>query len=61
MDFAVQADNRVKLKESQKKDKYQELVRELKKTEEHESDSDTSLNWCSWYNYQKIGARNGAL
>ena len=31
MDFAVPADRRVKLKESQKRDKYQDLARELKK------------------------------
>ena len=31
VDFAVQADHRVKLKESEKKDKYLDLARELKK------------------------------
>ena len=31
MDFAVSADHRVKLKESEKKDKYLDLARELKK------------------------------
>ena len=31
MDFAVPADHRVKLKESEKKDKYLDLARELKK------------------------------
>ena len=34
MDFAVPADHRVKLKESEKKDKYLDLTRELKKTME---------------------------
>ena len=39
VDFAVPADHRVKLKESEKKDKYLDLVRELKKeTVKHESD-----------------------
>ncbi len=38
MDFAVPADHRVKLKESEKKDKYLVQTRELKKTVEHESD-----------------------
>ena len=32
MDFAVPADHRVKLKEREKKDKYLDLARELKKT-----------------------------
>ena len=31
MDFAVPVDNRVKLKKSEKKDKYLDLARELKK------------------------------
>ena len=30
-DFAIRADHRVKLKESEKKDKYLDLARELKK------------------------------
>ena len=35
MDFAVPADHRIKLKKCEKKDKYLNLPRELKKTEEH--------------------------
>ena len=31
MDFAVLADHRIKLKENEKKDKYLDLARELKK------------------------------
>ena len=31
MDFAVPADHRVKLKENEKKDKYLDLAREVKK------------------------------
>ena len=31
MDFTVQANHRVKLKENEKKDKYQDFARELKK------------------------------
>ena len=38
MDFAVAADHRVKLKESEKRDKYQDLARELK-TIEYEGDN----------------------
>ena len=37
VDFAVPADHRINLKESEKKDKYLDLARELKKTVEHES------------------------
>ena len=36
VDFAVPADYRIKLKECEKRDKYLELARELKKTMEHE-------------------------
>ena len=42
MDFAVPADYRVELKESEKKDKYLDLAWEVKKTVEHESDGDTN-------------------
>ena len=48
MDFAVSADHKVKLKETEKSDKYLDLARELKnkqkKAMEHESNSDTNCN-----------------
>ena len=46
MDFVVPADHRVKLKESEMKDKYRDLAWELKKSVEHELDGDTNCNWC---------------
>ena len=54
MDFIGQADHRVKLKESEKRDKYLNLARELKKkqTIEHESDNDTNYNWWTLKNPQ---------
>ena len=39
MDYAVPADHRIKLKECEKKDKYQDLPGELKKAMEHEGDN----------------------
>ena len=39
MDFVVPADHRVKLKESEKNNKYLDFLRKLKKTVEHESDN----------------------
>ena len=42
--FAVSADHRVKLKESEKRDKYFDLAREVKKTIEHESEGYTNCN-----------------
>ena len=45
VDFAVPADhNRVKVKKSEKWDKYLDLARELKKTVEHEIDDYTNCN-----------------
>ena len=46
VDFAVSVDDRVKIKESGKLNKYLDLARELKKTVAHVVDSDTN---CSWY------------
>ena len=46
-DFAFPVEHRVKLKESKNKDKYPDPARELKKNEEHLSNSDTNCNWCS--------------
>ena len=40
------ADYRIKLKESEKNDKYLDLARELKKTVKHENDGDTNCNLC---------------
>ena len=44
MELAISADHRVKIKESEKSDKYLDLARELKKASEHESDGDTNCN-----------------
>ena len=44
VDFAVPADHRIKLKECEKKDKYLDLAKELKKTVE--GDNYTNYDWC---------------
>ena len=44
--FVVPADQRIKLKECEKKNKYLDLGRELKKTMEHAGDNYTNCNWC---------------
>ena len=46
VDFAVPADHRINLKESEKKDKYLKLTRELKKPVEHESNDCAYCDWC---------------
>ena len=61
MDIVVPADHTVKLKENEKKDKYLNLARELKKTMEHKSDIYTSYNWCSWYSHIRIIKGTGEL
>ena len=43
--FAVAADQRIKLKECEKRDKYFDLARELKKNMEHEGDNYTNSDW----------------
>ena len=49
VNFAVPPDHRIKLKESEKKDKYHDLARELKKTIEHKGDDYTNCDWCIQY------------
>ena len=61
VDFAVPADHRVKLKESEKRDEYLDLARELKKTMEHESDGDINCKWRARYSHQRIGTETRGL
>ena len=46
VDFTVPADYRIDKKENEKKDKYLDLARELKKTVEHESNDCANCDWC---------------
>ena len=50
VDFAVPADHRINLKESEKKDKYLDLARESKKAVEHESNDCANCDCCFWQN-----------
>ena len=49
VDFAVPAHHRIKLKECEKRDKYLDLARELKKKMEHEGDNYTNCDWGFWH------------
>ena len=50
VDFSVPADHRIKLKEYEKKYKYLELARELKKiTMEHQGDNYANCDWYFWH------------
>ena len=48
------ADNKVKLKESENKDLYVDIAKELKKTVERKRDENTNCNWCTWYCHQSF-------
>ena len=61
VDFAVSADHRIKLKECEKKDKYLDLARELKKTMEYEGDNYTYFDWSFWYSNWRIIKGTGGL
>ena len=61
VDFDVPTDHRIKLKESEKKDKYLDLAREVKKTMKHEGDHYTNRDWCIWYSHQRIIKGSGGL
>ena len=61
VDFVVPADNRVKLKEIEKKGKNLDLPKKLKNTVELESEDYTNFKWCSWYSHQRIGTRTGGF
>ena len=61
VDFGVLADHRVKLKESEKRDRYLDQAKELKKTVEHQSDCDTNCNWCTRNSHHRTGAGIGGL
>ena len=58
VDFAVPADHKVKLKENEKRDNYQDLGGELKKMKQksmvHEGNGGINCNWCSWDNPQMM-------
>ena len=49
VEFAVLADHRIKLKESEKKDKYLVLARKFLNIMEHEGNNYTNRDWCFWY------------
>ena len=61
MDFTVPADNRIKLKESEKKDKYLDPARELKKIWNMKVTILTNRDWCFWYSNKMIIKRTGGL
>ena len=61
MNFAVSADHRIKLKEIEKKEKYFDFARELKKKMEYESDNNTCRDWCFWFSLLRVNKGSGGL
>ena len=62
VDLTIPADLSVKSKESEKRDKYQDLARELKKkTMKQEGDGDTNCNRWTRNNPQRIDKRTRRL
>ena len=61
MNLAVLTDHRIKVKESEKKHKYFDLARELKKIMEHQGDNYTNRDGNFWKSYQKIIKGTGGL
>ena len=69
MDFSVLADHRIKLNESEKRDKYCDLARDLKKkqkkkqnkTIKHEWDADNNCNWHARHGHENIDTGTGGL
>ena len=61
VNFAVPTDHRMKIKESEKRDKYLDLARELKKTMKHDGGDEANCDWCTRVSCQKIGKGFGRL
>ena len=61
MDFAVPVDHKVKLKKCEKRYKYLDLVRELKKLWNIKVTICISCNCCFWYSHQRIDTRTRGL
>ena len=59
--FTVLTHNRMKIKESEKRDKYLDLARELKKTMKRDRDGETICGWYTWDNPLKTGTETRRL
>ena len=61
VDFAVPADHRENIKESEKKDNSLELAKVLKENMEYENNVYINCYWCSWYSHQRFGKTSRGL
>ena len=53
MYFTHSVDHRVKIKESEEREKYYDLAKELKKKKEHSGKGDSNYNWYTWNGIKK--------
>ena len=60
MDFAIPADHKVKMNNSEKVDKYLDFTT-AEKVVEHEGDSDTNCSWCTWNSLLRLIKETGEL
>ena len=58
MNLAIPADHKLKIKENEKK---RQILRSCERTKKHEGDSDTSCNWCTWNDPQRLSKRVGGV
>ena len=61
VDFAVQADHRVKIKENEKKRQILRSCQRTKKVTEHEGNGDTNCNLSTWNDHQRLNKRAGGV
>ena len=57
MDFTLPVDHKVKMKESEKIDRYLTLTRDLKKVVEHKGDGDNYCGYYAWNSVWKVGCK----
>ena len=48
MDFAVLVDQRVKIQENEKRDKYLDFAKKTRNARKHKGNSDTNCKWHTW-------------
>ena len=58
VDFTVLGEHKVKIKESEKIDKYLDFARGPKVTEEHAGDGDNNCSWNALNNSKRLGKKD---
>ena len=61
MDFAVSADQRLKIEEAKRLTNTWPLPENYKKPVDHEGTGDTNCCWCTWNGHQKTEKKTGGI